>query len=772
MEGLGAEVSAKIRSAIKAKLIELEAYVDEELPDYIMVMVANNRNKDQMEDDLGLFLNNNTKAFTNWLHAVLEKLKKVTLDEVSKKESKKKKIKKSSEKSSSKKPTKDTKEKKSRSEKKTPKSSSSKAEKSSKNANLEELGDRRKKKSSSSVTLDDSGGKGGYDPAELLKSAVDKSKSKTSPRKSSSKKSGETRGSEGKSRNMINLREEEDFYRSHGGERSERERRGGLVSIVSKVVRPERDRERERDRDRDREWERDRDRVRERERYPGRRARSRSYSGGEDESSASGVTRSLVSRAQVPPRPSRPPGREERGVARAVSRAMVEADRSIVRRTREEDREGVPRLSADDIRRYEFLKRRREEREMKEEREMRELRDVRQRERDLRDRQREEEVRLRHRRQTDQAGPAVARARSPEITPPKKRKLEDDDAELLEMRRKALESLMKRTDKELVRTRVDSGDRKIMEDISSDSSDSDSDLSLSELDTSKEPEPEPTFIVTMDGIDEDYFNGEKKPKPKPKAVITRKAEKIAESAASSDAELELHADVNFDEGETKKTGRTKPREPAGKPTMKVAARKRSPILPPAAAETKQPVAAVKPLPKNQSKSVNAAKLAASYAAKLSEIKASKAKLKVSSEPTGTLEKNISTEKDISAVSNPKAKAPLRKTISVDNSKPTSPSAPIVKLKPAAAATAAKPVSAKPKRVPIKAPSPERNSPSGVSKLSYGNSAVATGTSSTICKFWPQCTRKDSCLFKHPPPPSPTTTAFAGNSNKYKWKAGI
>ena len=45
MEGLGAEVSAKIRSAIKAKLIELEAYVDDELPDYIMVMVANNRTR-------------------------------------------------------------------------------------------------------------------------------------------------------------------------------------------------------------------------------------------------------------------------------------------------------------------------------------------------------------------------------------------------------------------------------------------------------------------------------------------------------------------------------------------------------------------------------------------------------------------------------------------------------------------------------------------------------------------------------------------------------
>ena len=102
MEGLGAEVSAKIRSAIKAKLIELEAYVDDELPDYIMVMVANNRTKEQMEEDLGLFLNNNCGAFTNWLHAVLEKLKKVTLEEVTKKDSKKKKVKKLSEKSSKK----------------------------------------------------------------------------------------------------------------------------------------------------------------------------------------------------------------------------------------------------------------------------------------------------------------------------------------------------------------------------------------------------------------------------------------------------------------------------------------------------------------------------------------------------------------------------------------------------------------------------------------------------------------------------------------------
>ncbi len=45
MDNLGTEVSAKIRSAIKAKLVELDAYVDDELPDYIMVMVANDRTK-------------------------------------------------------------------------------------------------------------------------------------------------------------------------------------------------------------------------------------------------------------------------------------------------------------------------------------------------------------------------------------------------------------------------------------------------------------------------------------------------------------------------------------------------------------------------------------------------------------------------------------------------------------------------------------------------------------------------------------------------------
>ncbi|XP_068110657.1 zinc finger CCCH domain-containing protein 14 isoform X2 [Hyperolius riggenbachi] len=75
---IGTEISRKIRTAIKGKLLELGAYVDEELPDYIMVMVANKKTQDQMTDDLSLFLGNNTTRFTTWLQGVLDKLRTVT----------------------------------------------------------------------------------------------------------------------------------------------------------------------------------------------------------------------------------------------------------------------------------------------------------------------------------------------------------------------------------------------------------------------------------------------------------------------------------------------------------------------------------------------------------------------------------------------------------------------------------------------------------------------------------------------------------------------
>lgn len=79
LDRLGAEVSAKIREAIKVKLLELNVYVDEELPDYIMVMIVNQKTPQQMKDDLGLFLSDNTESFVRWLQDVLLKLDKVTL---------------------------------------------------------------------------------------------------------------------------------------------------------------------------------------------------------------------------------------------------------------------------------------------------------------------------------------------------------------------------------------------------------------------------------------------------------------------------------------------------------------------------------------------------------------------------------------------------------------------------------------------------------------------------------------------------------------------
>lgn len=54
-------------------------YLDDELPDYIMVMVANKRSRSQMAEDLNLFLSKKTSSFVNWLHVVLKKLREVSV---------------------------------------------------------------------------------------------------------------------------------------------------------------------------------------------------------------------------------------------------------------------------------------------------------------------------------------------------------------------------------------------------------------------------------------------------------------------------------------------------------------------------------------------------------------------------------------------------------------------------------------------------------------------------------------------------------------------
>lgn len=64
-------------------------YIDDELPDYVMIMVANKRSKQQMISDLNLFLGNQTELFVTWLHEVLQKLQEVTLPAASGKSSEK-----------------------------------------------------------------------------------------------------------------------------------------------------------------------------------------------------------------------------------------------------------------------------------------------------------------------------------------------------------------------------------------------------------------------------------------------------------------------------------------------------------------------------------------------------------------------------------------------------------------------------------------------------------------------------------------------------------
>ncbi|KAG7199663.1 hypothetical protein KM043_014256 [Ampulex compressa] len=80
MDIRGIEVTNQLRSAIRAKLLELGVRYDEELPDYILVMVVNKKSRQQMHEDLYLFLEDCTTPFVSWLHdQVLKKLQKVTV---------------------------------------------------------------------------------------------------------------------------------------------------------------------------------------------------------------------------------------------------------------------------------------------------------------------------------------------------------------------------------------------------------------------------------------------------------------------------------------------------------------------------------------------------------------------------------------------------------------------------------------------------------------------------------------------------------------------
>jgi len=926
MDNLGTEVSNKIRSAIKAKLIELDAYVDDELPDYIMVMVANDRNKEQMDDDLGLFLNENTNAFTTWLHNVLDKLRKVTLDEVAKKgdSDKKKKKKKDIKKKDKdgKKKTKVTKEKK---VKKT-------VGKESKNANVTELGSRKKKLSEPAASENE---EKDYDAESILKKAV---KSSAKSLKVGSAKKG-TPTKKIKKKKIINLREDQEFFQAQKIELKRQrsrsrsfsvERRGGVASQVQIVKKPP------------------------------KRSRSRSYE-----------RRSVASKAILPPRPARPTGREQRGVASLLSRGMRDADRSmrtkryisppaayrrgrspsysrspLGSRGRDRDRgeRRFPRVSPDDIERFQMIKAqhiksvveqrrkvsreevrkvtredmgevrkvsredkedrkkrdradkdREEARRLKREvdmlssrqlamdreleklgrassldRELKRKRDLKKRKVeaiDLVEEEDDDEIRIIVRRDDSEKDPSekeeeveeekvvveeelvVEEEEEEEVakpSPPKKQKknvveetkeepvveeeseLDLEDADLLEMRRKALESLMRRREeerkqkedrdekkrrRELERAEAEAedGERKIIiplnEDTtdSSDSSGSDSDVTLSDVEDLKRKasgaksgrneeegeEGEPTFIVTMDGIDEKYFKHQAK-----KEVDSSKKAKNT----SPDDELQLHPDEDFDSPRhspkiAKKSAKVKAlksakAEKSAKPTKVV---KTSAVVATTALPTKTIIN-----PK--------------FRAKVSEMKLGPVKqVKPKTPPAKPVV--VQTKPAVKIAAKPAVKVPAKTAIkvvaapvkpTVKSVKPTAVPVKTTTVKTAGLAVKTKPVKTKiilrpvscevpvavtpkpkPKFTPISAPAiGDSTQQSNVISLKPRFKPVAPvvafnslptysssqAQSSEICKYFPKCARGAACFFRHPSSPAEALLLKQTGVSKFKWSA--
>lgn len=76
MDKFSTDLLDRIRTAVVKKLREMERYVDNELPDYIMILVANKRTLAHMQKDLSLFLGKHTTDFVLWLFDMIARLKK------------------------------------------------------------------------------------------------------------------------------------------------------------------------------------------------------------------------------------------------------------------------------------------------------------------------------------------------------------------------------------------------------------------------------------------------------------------------------------------------------------------------------------------------------------------------------------------------------------------------------------------------------------------------------------------------------------------------
>merc|ERR1711970_1245410 len=79
-----AEISSIIRSSIKKKLGEMGEEIDDELPDYVLLMIANRKTRSQINSELKLFLGDfAADSLCTWLFKILDKLseKRAKFDE-------------------------------------------------------------------------------------------------------------------------------------------------------------------------------------------------------------------------------------------------------------------------------------------------------------------------------------------------------------------------------------------------------------------------------------------------------------------------------------------------------------------------------------------------------------------------------------------------------------------------------------------------------------------------------------------------------------------
>jgi len=80
------EFTNKFKAAIRTKIEELGIEVDDELTDYIMIMIANKKDKARMKSDLVLFLSDHTDTFVDWLFDFFDKVNKRDSEETKPKE--------------------------------------------------------------------------------------------------------------------------------------------------------------------------------------------------------------------------------------------------------------------------------------------------------------------------------------------------------------------------------------------------------------------------------------------------------------------------------------------------------------------------------------------------------------------------------------------------------------------------------------------------------------------------------------------------------------